>query len=309
MEIPYYEEDLTMLINRLGVLILSSSIVLSSTAFAQLTAEQALEQMHAQAQAVLIMPLKATYSERIWEYYPPSAIVSYEEGAKVSVEKPGTRTSVKDPVTGEIKETFLTAEAHYDPTINMAVLDYASSIVLYLRNNNYRLEERNPQGGISAIYAFDGSYGQPVGKLKRPEIRMGYYRYQAGAAGVLSPLVMAYHPKRVPNVESCALEHDGDLDKLICKQGDSAHEYWFDPQKNYIIIKFRLRNGDWISEESTVGNVVKLADLYLPGNVENKLYSRDGKVQFRYQASNISWELVSDIDTKFTITPADRVDE
>ncbi len=289
-----------MLINRLRVLILSSSIVLSSTASAQLSTTQTVEQIHAQAEAVFMMPLKATYQEDSYTYYLPSEIVEQLSDGKVIVEEEGTRNRSIDLETGEIKEIFTKREARFDSTINMAVRHHSLATTLYICGNRFRAEQNNPKEDFSSTYIFDGVYGHSKGPdRERPEIRLGYYRSQAGDTHMVSPLVIAFHPKKIPHVESYALEQEGDLYKLTCKFTNSVYEYWFDPQKNYIISRFCHRIGEWVWEESTLSNIVKLADLYLPGDVEYTRYFRDGKVRFRYRASNISWELVSDIEKEF----------
>lgn len=289
-----------MLANRLCFVLTSFSMILCSTAFGELTAEQAVEQIHAQAEAVFLMPLKATYQEDTYTYYLPSEIVSYLPDGKVIVEEEGTRNRSIDLETGEVKEIFTKREARFDSTINMAVRHHSLATTLYICGNRFRAEQNNPQEGFSSTYIFDGVYGHLKGPDRpRPEIRLGYYRSQAGDTHMVSPLVIAFHPQKIPHVESYALEQEGDLYKLTCKRTDSVLEYWFDPQKNYIISRFCLRVGERVTEESTVSNIVQLADLYLPGDVEYTRYFRDGKVRFRYRASNITWDLVSDIEKKF----------
>ncbi len=298
-----------MLTNRLHFLLVGFCIIFCSTASAQLTAEQAVERIHAQAQAVFMMPLKATYQEDTYTYYLPSEIVSHLSDGKVIVEEEGTRTTLIDPVTRETRETFLKREAHYDSSIEMAVRHYVADTVLYLCDKCFRLEQYDTKQGMIGATVWRRNYGSKLGKCTRPEIRYGYYRTQAGhEGGIVTPLLMAYHPKKMAeHGESCTLERDGDLYKLTCIwRSGSILEYWFDPQRNYIITRFCLRDGEWVWEESTVSNIVQVADLYLPGDVEYTRYFRDGKARFHYHASNMTWELVEDIDKKFMVTREER---
>lgn len=296
-----------MLGNRLHFLLVGLCIIFCSTASAQLSTTQTVEQIHAHAEGLFLMPLKATYQEDIYTYYLPSEIVERLSDGKVIVEEESTRTTLIDPATGETREIFVTREGLYDPTIDMAVRYYAADTVLYLCDKRYRLEQHDAEEGMIGATLWNGTYGPELGTCTRPEIRIGYYRAQAGPVGIVSPLLMAYQRNAIPNTGSYALEREGYLYKLtfILRSG-SILEYWFDPEKNYIVQRFRYRIGDWVSEESTVSNIVQVADLYLPGDVEYTRYFRDGKVRFHYRASNIAWELVDDIDKKFIVTREER---
>lgn len=297
-----------MLNNRLCFPLVGLCIIFCSTASAQLSTTQTVEQMHAHAEGLFLMPLKATYQEETYTYYLPSEIVERLSDGKVIVEEESTRTTLIDPATGETRDIFLTREGLYDPAIDMAVRHYAADTVLYLCDKRYRLEQHDAEEGMIGATVWNGTFGtEKLGTCTRPEIRLGYYRSEAGPEGIVSPLLMAYQRNTIPNAESCALERAGDLYKLTCIRSGSILEYWFDPHKNYIIKRFRLRVGDWVWEESTVSNIVQVADLYLPGDVEyTRYFVRGGRVRFHYRASNIAWELVEDIDKKFIVTREER---
>lgn len=293
-----------MLTNRMGVLIMLFGAMLYSTCAAQLTVEEAVEQIHAHAEAVFLRPLKVTYQEENRLYFPPSKIISHLPDGKVIVKIENVRITRSDPFTRGVKrEEFAQSEASYDSMIDMAFSDHASSNTLYLLNKRYHIKMCAVDEGFSdtIVRTFDGAYTHELHESTRPNFRPKGFVFAGRDPSIINPLGYAYQRPRLDNFDAYALESEGDLYTLTCQRKDSVHECLFDPSRNYINPQFRLLIRGQVVAESTATDFVRLADLYLPTNIEYATYAKNGKPKLRFRALNMQWELVENIEEKFTI--------
>jgi hypothetical protein len=300
----YSKEGGTMLTRRLCFLVFGFYTISCFAGYGDLTVQEAIDEIHANAEAMFLMPLKAMYQEENRIYFPPSKFISYLPDGKVIVKQEGINIVRRDPFTAEvIGQEFGQQEAFYDSTIDMAFSDHASSNTLYLLNKRYRIKMRAANEGFSdtIVRTFDGAYTHELHESTRPNFRPKGFIFAGRDPSIINPLGYAYHRPRLDNFDSYALEREGDLYKLTCQRKDSVHEYLFDPSRNYINPKFRLLIRGQVVAESTASDFVRLADLYLPTNIEYATYTKNGKPKLRFRALNMKWELVGNIEEKFTI--------
>jgi len=153
--------------------------------------------------------------------------------------------------------------------------------------------------GKRETYIYDGGNPKDItyyitpANIKKPII----YSYPAENKYLFGTTVLSvpfpYSKKKPEFRGTVSLKEEGTTMVLSSTNENQKATLIISPEESYMVLNFLVQNDGRNSLETKVNKVIKINDLYLPGEIERKTFDRDGSPKIFVRFSDISWEVIS----------------